>query len=79
MEFIYQVNYNNVNFFNDRDFDKNLRNLYDQINKRINVSSQSATVSDNQNIDEIRLMEENTILRQQQMEENDKGICCFIT
>ena len=33
-----------VDFVNDRDFDKNLSNLYDEINKRINLSSQSTTV-----------------------------------
>jgi len=33
-----------VDFVNDRDFDKNLSNLYDEINKRIDLSSQSETV-----------------------------------
>ena len=33
-----------VDLANDRDFDKNLSNLYDEINKRINLQSQSSTV-----------------------------------
>ena len=33
-----------VDFVSDRDFDKNLSNLYDEINKRTNLSSQSTKV-----------------------------------
>jgi len=33
-----------VDFVNEMDFDKNLSNLYDEIDKRINLSSQSATI-----------------------------------
>jgi len=33
-----------VDFVNDRDFDKNLSNLYEEINKRINLPPQSTTI-----------------------------------
>lgn len=53
-----------VDFVNDNDFEKNLKNLYKEINKRINISSPITTAPDNQsvNVNEIRSMEDFCII-----------------